>query len=290
MSNFYLWLSIFIILTAIASSFPQNGTMPVPPMGLRPGAVEKAPPPLRAIRPEGKGILRQKSRHDPVVTINLDGKPKGSISTGTAFALSEQGVWGTARHVTEGCTDLVVLLNARKGYRVSEVYEHPTADVSILKTAMGARPFQIEEQELSYNAEGFHFGFPRGEPGNVYSQLIGRRIIKTRGVKSSRESVLVWAEKIRQPDHDLSLGGISGGPVLNARGHLVGVHIAGSVRRGRSYSSLPETVISLLRRIDYFVDADFTQDEALYQVDHLSQTGNILRKRLSVAKVVCMVK
>lgn len=288
MSNLYLWLSIFIIFTAIASSLPQKGTGTVPPMR-RPLLTEKAPPPLEAIRPEGKGLLRKKSSYDPVVSINLEDKPKGSISTGTAFSLSQQGVWGTARHVTEGCTDLMVLINARKGYRVSEIYQHPTADVSILKTAMGAMPFQIEEQDLSYNSEGFHFGYPRGEPGNVYSQLIGRRIIKTRGARNNKESVLVWAEKIRQPDHDLSLGGISGGPVLNTQGHLVGVHIAGSIRRGRAYSSLPGTVTSLLRRAGYSASQSVAEQD-LYQVDHLEKTGKMLRQRLSVAKVVCMVK
>ncbi|PCI32293.1 MAG: hypothetical protein COB54_07270 [Alphaproteobacteria bacterium] len=290
MSKFYLWLSIFIIFTAIASSLPEEGTRSVPPIRYQPKAPEKALPPLQGLRPEGQGVLKQKSRHDRMVPIDIEAKPKGSISTGTAFSLSEQGVWGTARHVTAGCTDLMVLISPRKGYRVIETYQHPTADVSILKTAVGAPPFQVEDQALSYNSEGFHFGYPRGEPGNVYSRLIGRRIIKTRGVRNTKESVLVWAEKVRQPDHNLSLGGISGGPVLNAQGHLVGVHIAGSVRRGRSYSSLPETVTSLLAQTPYRADLSGAGEVASYDVAHLREDGNRLRKRLSVAKVVCRVK
>ena len=292
MSKFYLWLSIFIIFTAIASSLPEKGISPVAPIRPQQPVTmpEKALPPLKGLHPEGSGQLKQKSRHDLVVPITAEAKIHGKTYMGTAFSLSEQGVWGTARHVTAGCTDLYVLINPRKGYQVTEIYQHPTADVSILKTSKGAKPFQIEEHHLSYNAEGFHFGYPRGEPGNVYSRLIGRRIIKTQGARNSRESVLVWAEKIRQPDNDLSLGGISGGPVLNAQGHLVGVHIAGSIRRGRSYSSLPETVVSLLQHTGYSAPHGVTEDTALYQVSHLRKTGNLLRKRLSVAQVICKVK
>ncbi|MBL4801552.1 MAG: trypsin-like peptidase domain-containing protein [Emcibacter sp.] len=290
MRNFYLWLSAFIIFTAIASSLPEKGTTTVPPIRLSPKASEKALPPLKRSQPEGAGQLKEKNRFDPIIAITSEAKNRGQIYTGTAFSLSEQGVWGTAQHVTAGCTDLVVLINARKGYRVTEVTQHPTADISILKTARGAKPFQIEERDLSYNSEGFHFGYPRGEPGNVYSRLIGRRIIKTRGARNTKESVLVWAEEIRQPDHNLSLGGISGGPILNTQGHLVGVHIAGSVRRGRSYSSLPETLLSLLQQTDYSAPRTDTEDKALYQVDHLRETGILLRKRLSVTKVICMVK
>ncbi|WP_339860729.1 serine protease [Paremcibacter congregatus] len=287
MSKFYFWLSLFIIFTAISSSLPEGGVDSVPPVRPKSVAGETAPPPLRELRPEGEGQLKQKSRLDPEVLINVEQKQHGSMSTGTAFALSDEGIWGTARHVTEDCTRLIVLTSPRKGYRVEEVIPHPTADVSILKTAAGAKAFQIETDTLTYNAEGFHFGYPRGEPGNVYSRLIGRRIIKTQGARKGREAVLVWAEKIRQPDHNLSLGGISGGPVLNARGHLVGVHIAGSVRRGRSYSSLPETVTSLLQQTDY--QAVTRQSDQSYRVDRLRDQGNLLRKRLSVAKVVCIV-
>lgn len=287
MSKFYFWLSIFILFTAVASSLPEDGLDVVPPT--RPKQeVKEAPPPLAAARPEGRGELPQKSRRDREIQIETKEKSRGSISTGTAFALSEQGLWGTARHVTAGCDKLVVLVDARKGYRVTEVIEHPTADVSLIRTPVGSIPFSIETDNLRYDTEGFHFGYPRGEPGNVYSRLIGRRIIKTRGVRNSREAVLVWAEKIRQPDHNLSLGGISGGPVLNAQGHLVGVHIAGSVRRGRSYSSLPETLTSLLQQTDYI--AGGAEFPGIYQAETLSEKGDMLRQQLSVAKVVCMVE
>ena len=289
MSKFYLWLGLFIIFTAIASSLPDEGIDSVPPIRKQPIREEQAPP-LKDISPEGQGKLREKSRSDRTFQITVQEKEKGTISTGTAFSLSEDGIWVTARHVTSGCTKLAVLKTARKGYRVNEVIEHPTADVSILKTSFGAKPFTLNHEDLEYNTEGFHFGYPRGEPGNVYSRLIGRRIMKTRGAKNDKESVLVWAEKVRQPDNDLSLGGISGGPVVNKEGHIVGVHVAGSIRRGRSYTSLPEKVTQLLQNTDYSVGEPITAPDGRYHLDNLKKTGMELRKQLSVAKVLCFVK
>ena len=105
----------------------------VPP--LRRPPPEAAPPKLPDMMPEGRGRLRRPSLQDPAITIVADGKNTHSVSTGTAFSIDDNGVWITARHVTDGCDKLFVLVNSRGGYKVDFVSQHPTADVSLLTLA-----------------------------------------------------------------------------------------------------------------------------------------------------------
>ena len=135
----------------------------------------------------------------------------------------------------------------------------------------------------------FHYGFPRGELGAVYSNLIGRRVIKTTGSHRSKETVHVWAEKIRVPDSDKSLGGISGGPILNKEGSVVGIHVAGSIRRGRSFSSMPKNISDLLEQNNVELAGILNSPAnitALNATDFAS-AGEELRNDVTVAQVIC---
>jgi len=287
-----IWIILLVILTIVGDWAEKDTYVSVPPIASKPAPNKKIPVPLPVPRPEGRGPLRDKSRHDGKVIIDVEKKQRKTMAIGTAFSISKDGVWITAKHVTSGCDQMILLVSHNKGYLATDIIEHPSADVSIFRTKAGAIPFQIESQVLNYNTEGFHFGYPRGKPGDVYSRLIGRRILNIRGAETGKEPVLVWAEKRRFPDHHLSLGGISGGPIVNKAGNMVGVHVAGSVRRGRAYSSLPETVTHLIKRAE--LAAIKTQEEAQSKAHLTPQnflvTGKALRKRLSVAKVICIVK
>ncbi len=286
------WIIILLALTIFGDLWEEGPYVNVPPISSVPGPNEKILAPLPAPRPEGQGPLKNKSRHDGNIIIEVEKKPQRTIATGTAFSISSDGIWVTAKHVTNGCDQLILQVGHNKGYLATDIIEHPSADVSLFKTRAGAMPFQIESQVLNYNAEGFHFGYPRGEPGDVYSRLIGRRILNIRGAQLGKESVLVWAEKRRFPDSYLSLGGISGGPIVNKDGNMVGVHVAGSVRRGRAYSSLPDTVTHLIKRAGFamITEPKERQDTAYLTPENFLVAGQKLRKNLSVAKVVCIVR
>ncbi len=286
------WIIILLALTIFGDLWEEEPYVKLPPIFSVPGPNEKILAPLPPPRPEGQGPLKDKSRHDGNIIIEVEKKFQRTIATGTAFSISEEGVWVTAKHVTNGCDQLILQVSHNKGYLATDIIEHPSADISIFKTQAGAMPFQIESQVLNYNAEGFHFGYPRGEPGDVYSRLIGRRILNVRGAQAGKESVLVWAEKRRFPDHFLSLGGISGGPIVNKAGNMVGVHVAGSVRRGRAYSSLPNTVTHLIKRAGFTTIKEpiERQDTEYLTPQNFLEAGQNLRKNLSVAKVICIVK
>ena len=62
--------------------------------------------------------------------------------------------------------------------------------------------------------------------------------------------MIAWAEVKRLPAREGSLGGISGGAVLNNAGAVVGVTIAEEPRRGRVISAAPETLLAVLHQAD----------------------------------------
>ena len=285
------WIIFFAIL--ISSSFQSKDSPPT----RRPAPfIAKAPahaePRLPRDFPEGEGALRRPSTFDGILAIEESSRDPNSVSVGTAFSINDNGLWITARHVTEGCDRLILRGLGGKSFAVNGLIEHPRADVSIFKANLQAEPLLINFDTLNYGQKGFHFGFPRGEPGDVHSVLMGRRAMFQKGRSIQKENVLVWAERDNFPKNDYALGGISGGPIVNSSGEVVGIHVAGSKRRGRSYSSLPSTINYLTKRGSYFYDEnnDISTVTPYLNEYEFAKAGRDLRKQKTVAQVVCFTK
>jgi serine protease Do len=283
-AKFAFFILFVVVFLGEMSKDPEQQ----PPVRAAPPPLKKILPPLPEILAEGVGDLGPQSLNDEIIEIIDEEKAEKSQYIGTAFSIDGRGLWVTARHVTYGCDQLVLLRPRRSPLRVKNLGEHERADVSILQTDGGAAALPIEYSAQEYDQPGFHFGFPRGEPGSVYSKLIGRRTINSKGTRYTREPVLVWAEKIRIPDSNASLGGISGGPILNSDGSVVGIHVAGSVRRGRSYSSLPSKIDELLNQNDVKItNTQSPVDLTSLTPTDFSYVGEDLRGDYTVAQVVC---
>ena len=112
-----------------------------------------------------------------------------------------------------------------------------------------------------------------------------------RGRYNTDEPVVAWTQIRRVPDIGTDLSGISGGPWINARGEVVGVHVAGAPRRGRSYSTTPRNLLNAIRSSGVRPDAESgtLPDSATLNPRQFEQYGNALRRQLTVAKVVCLV-
>lgn len=252
----------------------------------RPRETPRRPRPDEA-KPDGLRPLPGPSRTDPTVDIAVPGELRSS--TGTAFSLDGRGIWMTARHVADGCSRIFVLTAARSGYLTREVYVHPTADIAILRTDRGAPHIAFSREEPRVSQTAFHFGYPKGEPGAVVSTLIGRATMRARGRYNTNEPVLVWAEKERVPDGDEHLGGISGGPVFDTAGRVIGTTVAGSTRRGRVFTSDMSSIRAALQRANVTPAAETNATVPGVTLRNWVQVGAELRSRLTVAKVVCLV-
>jgi S1-C subfamily serine protease len=239
-----------------------------------------APPPT----PEAEGAaLGPASPFDPAVVVEVADTTQAGA--GTAFSVAASGVWVTARHVVEGCAQAAIVVAPGRGVAAT-VRIDPNAETAILTTDGGAQPLPLGlSQRLRRGERAFHVGFPQGKPGEASSRLLGRENLVVQGRGARTEPVLVWAETGRTDGLKGTLGGLSGAPALDDQGRVVGVTIAEAPRRGRIYTTAPETTARTLsaggRRSVELPGAAIT-------ADNYGRVADDLRRSLRVAQVVCL--
>ncbi|MBX9746897.1 MAG: serine protease, partial [Hyphomonadaceae bacterium] len=168
-------------------------------------------------QPEIGAFLPPPSIYDPEVLVEVGPVASG---LGSAFAISEEGWWITARHVVDACERVGLIVGHGAASPVTDVRVALFADLALLKTdrAPVALAIDTSERRFQVGQRAFHVGFPQGRPGEVYSRLIGRETLVATGRYDSEEPVLAWAELGRTGGLRGSLAGISGGPAIAANG------------------------------------------------------------------------
>lgn len=240
-----------------------------------------APPPESE---EVGALLGPATPFDPAVVVDAGDAPLQPAS-GTAFAISERGDWITARHVVEGCRRAAVVIAGRQAVEASIRYS-PRTDVALLATEGGPVALPIAPPGLRVGQRAFHPGFPQGGPGETATRLLGRETLKVKGRGERDEPVLAWVEVGRTSGLGGSLQGLSGAPALDEQGRVVGVTVAEAPRRGRIYTSAPESLrvaVAQSRR-----DQMETGLGEPITVSNYGRVADALRRELRVARVVCL--
>ncbi len=212
---------------------------------------------------------------------------KRGDGSGTAFSFDGRGQYITARHVVDGCTQVSLLTGPRKGSRVPQVLSESSSDFAVLNNTNIVAPRMKTSRILPRRGdEGFMMGYPQGKPADVRAVAFGTTRMTSRGRYDIREPVVAWIEKERRPHFTGSLGGMSGGPVFNARGEVVGTVVAGAPRRGRIYTTHPDNFYSVESLSD---ENQVVGDGMSAQItsDNFDQFGDLWRRQLSIAKVYC---
>jgi serine protease Do len=221
----------------------RDGRRPLPaPEEAAPPSLSDAPPPERVRRP-----LPAAAPGDPLISVEAETLKPGEIAFGTSFSIAP-GAWLTARHVANGeCQRVVLIVNGRK-VPAQIAYLHPQADLALLKTANASGPAlplgtgAVEENEIGYT-----FGYPKERLGGTQDRLMGRSRMRLSGEINGTGPVLTWAEVARYPDDLPALSGMSGGPVFDEHGKIIGIMVAASVRRGRIHTVAPEILQATAR-------------------------------------------
>lgn len=237
-------------------------------------------PPIPAVPPGGE-------------VVNIRAERKTGNSVGTAYAISSDGLWLTAAHVVRDCDALALIIGPEKGERVKQVFIHPSYDLAVLETrSLGQRGLVPARIPPERGETGFHIGYPGGKPGDIVSRKMTTGHMHTRGYIERLEPIDIWAERARFPDSLTTLGGISGGPVFNANGEVVGSTVAGTVRRGRVYTAPVTSLRDMLS-----LAGKSWEGAAASQAGTLSLTesdivaaGNDLRESRAVMQVYCAVR
>jgi len=247
--RFLRWLRSFsflgLLLLVLVYAFVDGGEEPTDFPAMRRTAPEalRAPPPrepvLRPLPPDASG---------PRMMIESD-RPTGN-TVGTAFAVDARGLWLTARHVTEGCREVLLGDRAQRWTPAQVLFADRTSDLALVRSrgAPGALPLGPAqpgggtEDGLFIGQSGYAVGYPKQVPSAVRGTLAGRSVVGARGGFVGETPTTVWIERERVPSGDGPLGGISGGPLFDAEGRIIGVMIAATTRRGRFFAAAPETI------------------------------------------------
>jgi serine protease Do len=243
-------------------------------------APEPPPPPSEA---EGR-VIGPATRFDPQVYVEVPDAPQPGL--GTAFSIDPRGVWLTARHVVDGCAQAAIVVGGARGV-AADVLIDPGADIALLRTAGGPEPLPSGlSRELREGQRAYHLGFPQGRPGEATSRLLGRETLVVLGRGARSEPVLAWAETGRTEGLNGTLGGLSGAPALDAAGRIIGVTIAESPRRGRIYTTAPDTLRRTLLAAGAAPPAGVGEEPLTPR--NYGRVADELRRELQIARVVCL--
>lgn len=241
----------------------------------------EAPPPFPA---DDGAPLGPATPFDPSVLVEVPDRAQPGV--GTAFSISDEGVWLTARHVVDGCTTTAIVVGEGRGVAV-KVHVDPRSEAAVLFTEGGAPPLPLGlDQPLRRGERAFHMGYPQGEPGEATSRLIGRETLVVRGRGARTEPVLAWTETGRTETLDGTLAGLSGAPALDSAGRVIGVTVAEAPRRGRIYTTAPETVRATLAALP--APAEPAPVSEPITPENYGRTADDLRRNLRVAQVMCL--
>jgi S1-C subfamily serine protease len=257
--------------------------------------VTRRPVPVRAVIPPAKPappagtLLGGPSPEDPEVRFRSGGPRRDSF--GTAFPVRKYGWFMTARHVVDDCDRVGIVTERGRIVTVSRLVLSPRADLALMQSRFFPVPLPVERPILRYGQSGFAYGFPGGKWGRVHGLLLGRARIRQGGRDSSFQEALVWSEKAVHPPSIDSLGGMSGGPMLDASGTVIGVHKGGSRRRGRLITVAPINLNAMLANNRLSTEELPGVGFELEGLDEKRATdiGDRLRARGRVALVLCDV-
>jgi serine protease Do len=266
---------------------PGAGRRPIatqPPAAVPPAA----PRPMaeRVRRPR----LEEPNSRDPTFTVTTEPVNSASTLIGTAFSVDRRGVWITARHVaSEVCQQLVLVMNGRPQPAIM-AYLHPQSDVAVLETRDGAPAMPFSADRPAVGDTGFSFGYPTGVLGATEDTLMGRSRMQLAGRLAGATPTLTWVESRRFPETLETLGGMSGGPMLDQDGRIIGSVVAATTRRGRVHTVAPELLNQIGRQTGLFDPTTGPLPEIAGTPGALSAIAAALNQNSRIAKVYCKIR
>ena len=206
--------------------------------------------------------------------------------SGTAFSVSDAGVWLTAAHVLAGCRQAAIVVAEGRGV-AAQATLYPGLDIAVLKTDGGAPALPLGlDRKVAAGQRAFHPGFPHARPAEITTRFLGPAELNG-GARGDRpQPVLAWTEAGRTDGLKGGLDGLSGAPVLDEGGRVVGLTLAQSPRRGRLYTAAPAALAAALRAAG--IPPSSAARGEVIDVDNYGRVADTLRRDLRVARVVCV--
>jgi hypothetical protein len=221
----------------------------------------------------------------PTSVINLP-VDDTKVMTGTAFSVARSGAWIMARESVQGCDHPFLNIG---GNLAVPLTIRPIANIDryVIGLSDGAgRPLPlVNPQDVKPGMRAFMPGFPAGQVGEATARLIGQTLIERSKRFEHNETVLAWAKAGQTEGIKGDLNQLLGGPALDDTSRVVGITLKEAPRRGRIYTSTPQTLLAVAnppeRRPDYESEATLTKRN--YGI-----VADTLRRDYRVAQVGCI--
>ncbi|MGV3705248.1 MAG: S1C family serine protease [Arcticibacter sp.] len=159
----------------------------------------------------------KRSQNEILQNINATSKEPStpSLFGGTGFALNTEGYIVTNYHVVKDADSVYIEDNDGKSFKTTIVYVHPSYDIAVLKVTDSSfklpksLPYVFKRAGADLGLDVYTLGYPKDD------------ITYTRGYLSSKSG---YDGDTLAYQVDISVnGGNSGGPLLDAKGNVVGV-------------------------------------------------------------------
>jgi serine protease Do len=216
-----LFFIAFLLLLLSFSAAAANDSVPVTLW--REGQIGDADPDLERL---GTAFTRLAEKVQPaVVQIRSNGKPPAEsdkesqtprTSRGSGFIINGRGYILTAYHVIEGAKEIEVRLPGRERLPAQVVGVDPNVDLAIIKIDP-TRELPVlplgESKNIRVGELAASVAYPFGRDSSLSVGVISR---------ASRKHVILSGFDFIQTDAGASPGS-SGGPLVNMKGHVVGM-------------------------------------------------------------------
>lgn len=205
---------------------------------------------------------------------------------GTAFSVGQTGEWVVSRQALKNCARPYLVLGANLGVPVKLRPSASLDNYQMVITEGGVRPLKLAPvEEIKVGQRGFMPGFPHGEVGEATGRLIGQTMLRKTKRYQHYEPVLAWAEAGHTYHLTGGLTQLEGGPVLNEHSEAVGIVVSYNPRRGRIYSSTPQTLAQIANPADR--KPDFEPEDTITRRNY-GIVSDTLRRQYRVMQLACI--
>ena len=195
--------------------------------------VERINPAIVSIDATGRDTERRRARPAPPIP-NPDGPERMPLrrGTGSGFVIDADGSILTNHHVVEGADRILVTLSDGRTLRAQLVGSDPDTDIALVKVEAGG-PLPVAKVGDSSTLRVGEWVCAIGNPlGYEHSVTVG--VVSFVGRKLFDQSL----DNYIQTDAAINLGN-SGGPLINARGEVIGINAAVSARASNIGFAVP---------------------------------------------------
>ncbi|EGF92945.1 hypothetical protein ABI_13840 [Asticcacaulis biprosthecium C19] len=269
-ADWLLYAAAIAVLVIVPGVWHENSALP------------EAPP------PPGVGEMSLFATFTPFSAGSIINLPRDDqrVMTGTAFAVAASGEWIMARDSVAGCPHPFLNIGGNLGVPFT-VRTVKGLDGYVIGMTQGAGRAltPTDPMTIKPGVRGFMPGYPSDLPGEATARYIGTVSLKRAKRGERAETVMAWAQAGRTRGIRGDLNQLAGAPVLDDNSKVIAVTIKEKPRRGRIYTSTPETLAKLTSVTAMKPDFD---SEAVITKANYGIVSDTLRREYRVAQVGCI--